>query len=313
MNIQILCLCAFLLFAEAIGKAINVEPMVKARFGQTKPYNDLCPHSSAAGCGPVAIAQILNYYKQPAHGAGKVTYVNPENGETISENLDEYHFDWSKILNKYTPGDYTDAEALAVAKLVYACGVAMNVSYGLSTSTNNKNRMVYNLQRHMYMSPKSRYLNREYYSTPEWLEILNSQLAEGHPVFYRGTTHSNNSTVGHMFVIDGVNDSGLYHANWEQYGNGDKYTNINVLNQGAEDGLPGGKNTCYNFKQAMIINCFPVDDYAITPLQWCDMTEPITINDDATVNTIEIRTGQNFKLRTKITNCADDTCSVSYK
>lgn len=313
MNWQIISLGATLLSACALGYARSVEPMVKACFDQEAPFNNMCPHSSAAGCGPVAVAQILSFYRQPAHGAGTVSYVNSKSGETISENLGEFYFDWSRILDRYTTGSYTEAQAMAVARLVYACGVAMNVSYGSSTSTGNKHLMVYNLQHHLYMSPESRYLNREYYSTPEWIEILNSQLAEGHPVFYRGTTHYNNQEIGHMFVIDGVNDAGLYHANWGHGGDGDKFTDLNVLNQGVADGLPGGKNVCYNFKQAMMINCYPVDDLSATPLQWCEMTEPITLNDDALVNKIVVKTGQDFKLGTKITSCAAETSSVSYK
>ncbi len=314
MNTKLLCLCALSLFLTVTAYSQEVAPMVKANFSQSEPFNDLCPHSAAAGCGPVAIAEILSYYKSPEHGIGTVTYVNTKNDETISENLDDFYFDWDNILDNYVLGEYTDTEALSVAKLVYSCGVTMNVTYGLSTSTTNKHRMVYNLQHHLFISPESRYLNREHYSTAEWIEMLNSQLTSGHPVFYRGTnTHSDNSEVGHMFVIDGVNESGLYHANWGHGGKGNKFTDLNVLNQGAEDGLPGGKNVCYNFKQAMMINCYPVDDVSELPLQWCDLMIPITLNDDETVNQVKVKLGQSFKLGTKVTNCASDACDVNYK
>lgn len=314
MNTKLLYLCALSLFSASTAYAQEVYPMVKANFAQSEPFNNLCPNSSAAGCGPVAIAEILSYYKQPAHGIGTVTYVNKKNEETISENLDDFYFDWDNILDNYIWGHYTDTEALSVAKLVYSCGVTMNVSYGLTTSTNNKHRMMYNLQHHLFISPESRYINREYYSTTEWIEMLNSQLSSGHPVFYRGTnTNSDNSEIGHMFVIDGVNESGLYHANWGHGGEGNKFTDLNVLNQGAEDGLPGGKNVCYNFKQAMVINCYPVDNVSDLPLQWCELMIPITLNDNETINQIKVKLGQSFKLGTTIVNCSNDTCSVSYK
>lgn len=313
MRFQVICLCMLSLFTHTLIRAQNVEPMIEACFDQSPPFNDLCPHSSAAGCGPVAVAQILSYYKYPAHGIGTVKYVNTEYGDTITENLEELYFDWSDIINEYVPGNYTEREASAVARLIYACGVTMNVAYGLSSSTKNKYRMVYNLQHHMLMSPESRYLNREYYSTPEWIELLNSQLRSGHPVFYRGTAIYKNSPVSHMFVIDGVNEAGLYHVNWGHGGIGNKYADLNVLNQGAEEGLPGGKNVCYNFKQAMMVNCYPVEELKDTPVQWCDLTESITINDDPILNGIEVGTGQPFKLSTSIANCAADTCMVNYK
>ena len=54
--------------------AQEVAPMLTTKYSQTAPYNNSCPEKSAAGCGPVAIAQILTKYKQPVHGYGTVSY-----------------------------------------------------------------------------------------------------------------------------------------------------------------------------------------------------------------------------------------------
>lgn len=53
--------------------------------------------------------------------------------------------------------------------------------------------------------------------------MLNGNLSEGHPVFYRGSWKFKGGNVGHMFVIDGRDDDGNYHVNFGHGGRQDKY------------------------------------------------------------------------------------------
>lgn len=297
-----------------MGYGEDIPYMVKADFDQNYPFNKFCPDLDAAGCGPVAIAEILSYYKSPPKGRGSVSYENPKNpGQLITADLDNMPFDWDNILNQYNANEYTGLQADAVANLIYACGAAMRVAYGPSTSTQNKNQLVYCLQHNLCMSPDSRYLNRQYYSTSDWIEILNKQLRLGYPVFYRGSKIYDGSESGHMFVIDGMNEKGLYHANWGHGGYGNKYTDLDILNQGNANALPGGRWTCYNFKQAMMINCYPTPEIEKYPLQWCDLYEPIRINDDDNINEITIVSDQTFSLNTRVVNCSEEAMSVNCK
>lgn len=64
---------ATLLSGNMAVSAQEVAPMLTTEYSQTSPYNNACPDNSAAGCGPVAIAQILIKYKQPTHGYGCVS------------------------------------------------------------------------------------------------------------------------------------------------------------------------------------------------------------------------------------------------
>ncbi|WP_207154212.1 C10 family peptidase [Prevotella herbatica] len=59
-------LIIFLLLATIHIHAQDVAPMIQTNWGQGNPYNSLCPLDCAgnrtlAGCGPVAMAQVLNY------------------------------------------------------------------------------------------------------------------------------------------------------------------------------------------------------------------------------------------------------------
>lgn len=52
----------------------SMEPKVTVSWHQSAPFNNECPNGSAAGCGAIAVAQILNCSKMPTHGYGWATY-----------------------------------------------------------------------------------------------------------------------------------------------------------------------------------------------------------------------------------------------
>lgn len=299
----------FLLFAGAIStKALSVEPMVTAKYNQNAPYNNSCPDGTVAGCGPVAIAQILSMYKEPAHGYGYTMYTNGDH--TIEMDFSSMVFDWDNMLDEYRSGAYSGSQAKAVADLIYACGAAMYANYGTSTSITNYARMLYGLQHYLHLSVDSRYLRRKFYSTAEWIEMLNKQLREGHPVFYRGTWFFNDSRSDHMFVIDGINEQEEYHVNFGHGGNHDKYAGINVINQSGT--YPGGRGVCYNASQAMVVNCYPTPDYYDYPLQRCVSEETIILNNDLTINSVTVNLGETFTLSCRLRNYCAEKATVNY-
>lgn len=109
----------------------SVKPMVTASWKQTSPFNDECPDGAVAGCGAVAVAQIMNYYKMPAHGFGRATY------ENVDVDFDKRKIDWTNIRDSYAPGEYTDAEGMAVASLIHQVGAAMKMKYASASTSRN--------------------------------------------------------------------------------------------------------------------------------------------------------------------------------
>lgn len=306
--ITFLLLGALIAAGQSGVAAQEVPALISSQYHQNAPYNNACPDGCAAGCGPTAIAQILKFYNAPAHGFGEASCFH--NGDTITVNLDDISFDWNNILDSYKSGQYTDSQARAIADLVYACGAAMGVKYGSSTSVINHANMLYGLQHNLHISPDSRYLHRKHYSTAEWIELLNDQLRQGHPVFYRGSYYFNPEPVGHMFVIDGLDAEGRYHVNFGHGGSGDKFADINVLNQSGE--FPGGRGVCYNASQAMVINCFPTPDCDLYPLQASISEEPIILNDDLTLKEITIPLGDSFTLSCRLRNYSKEKCHIQF-
>lgn len=286
----------------------QVNPLLKAKYSQKSPYNDACPDGAAAGCGPVAIAQIMNMYKLPSHGFGMTSYTSGNYDITVD--FSHVTFDWENILDEYKSGAYTETEAKAVADLVYACGAAMHATYGTATSVGNYARMLYGLQHYLHFSKDCRYLRRKFYSTAEWIEILNQQLSESHPVLYRGTWFFNDSRADHMFVIDGMDAQGAYHVNFGHAGSGDKFTNLNVINQSGS--YPGGRGVCYNASQAMVINCYPTPEQENYPSQSCILEDYVVLNNDETANSTSVKLGETFTLSCRLRNCSAEKATINY-
>ena len=264
----------------------SVEQMVTASWRQTAPFNDECPDGSAAGCGAIAVAQILNYYKMPAHGFGRATY------EDVDVDFDSRMIDWTNIRDTYNQGEYSESEGKAVASLVYQVGAAMKMKYSSSSSPHNFPSMMWGLQHHLHFSPMSRYRHRRYYSTAEWIEMLDDELQSGHPVFYRGDhTSPESGVVGHMYVIDGKNKDGLYHFNFgHDNKQQDKYADLSIINQ-RNAAWAGSNSVSYHHRQAMVTDFYPVDgltdnDFDKTALVLCS---PIVLGGQPYATTIEVQ------------------------
>ena len=288
--------------------AQDIPVLVDAKFNQDAPYNNSCPDGTVTGCGPTAVAEILTRYKMPAHGFGIAPLVFDE--DTITVDMNAIEFDWNNILDEYKDDEYSESQAKAIADLMYACGVAMNVSYGYSTSVTNYAKMLYGLQHYLHISPESRYLHRKNFSTSELIEILNGQLRSGYPVFYRGTWFYSGSRADHMFVVDGLDADGLYHVNFGHGGVNDKYCDINVINQSGS--FPGNRGVCYNASQAMTINLFPTPDFMDYPMQASVSEEPIILNGDVYIESAQIPLSDSFTLSCRLRNCCSEKVTVTY-
>ena len=232
----------------------RVEPMLTTSWHQKTPFNNECPSGSAAGCGAIAVAQIMNYYKMPAHGFGHVVYDN------VDVDFEARSFDWANIRDRYPAGGYSSTEAQAVASLVFQVGAAMKMKYDTSSSTRNYASMMWGLQHYLHFSPKSRYRHRRYYSTAEWIEMLDNELESGRPVFYRGDhTAPGNPIAGHIYVIDGRDSEGHYHVNFgHDRAREDKFADLNYLNQGV-GAWAGTGSVSYHHRQAMVTDFYPVE------------------------------------------------------
>ena len=219
----------------------QVGPLMTTLWDQGEPYNLLLPQSiyggqCITGCVATAMAQVLNYHQVPVSGLGSRTIYYPHGNTTgtpVTADFGEHVYDWANMLDVYTPGSYTDEEAMAVAVLMRDCGVAADMEYGGSNSTENgsgaySTDAAAGLRTYFGLSD-AECLERDNYSESAWMDIVYNELSENGPVYYGGQS---GWSGGHAFVIHGYRADGKVYVNWGWSGDDDGYYDIALLNPG---------------------------------------------------------------------------------
>jgi len=172
-------------------------------------------------------------------------------------------YDWDNMLPQYSGSAYTAAQANAVAKLMYHCGLSFEADYGPS-STSAWCRPNVLVKYWGYDPDVIRPLYREKFSLREWTAILDAELQALRPVYYRGCSTTSGS---HAFLCDGADGNGLYHINWGWSGWSNGYFDITVLNSdysGAESATAPADG--FNYTCSMIVGIMPDNGVADAPL-----------------------------------------------
>ena len=208
----------------------SVSPLVTARWGQRYYYNTLCPNDPnwdqpcITGCVATAMAQIMHYWQWPEHGWGQHEYVwclNYVPVETLSEQFDTVYYQWNQMPDVYDSLS-TDAEIYAVSRLMYDCGVAVNMNYSFFVSgalmwVNNapwSPSAGQALRIHFRYHPMLQHVKRDYYTDSEWLDLMKAELDAGRPILYAAYAAAGASLGGHAFVADGYDEDERLHFNF---------------------------------------------------------------------------------------------------
>lgn len=215
---------------------IEIQPLVSTQWGQATPYNDLCPmlndQHTLAGCVATATAQIMKYWQWPVQGQG---YGTAEcNGNVVHGTL-EHAYQWNAMLNTTLENYQSQEASAAVAELLYDCGLAVNMSYGLSGSSAGTPIKAF-YANFGYIPTTLRIYRRDCVDgDEEWLDRIINELVHGRPVYYSASSSVNggNDTAGHAFVIDGCRDGNFLHVNWGWNGDCDGFYALTSLSPGS--------------------------------------------------------------------------------
>ena len=190
-----------------------VEPLLTEKWHQGCLYNSLCPAMSGPcdraelGCVAVAMGQIMHYWKYPSQGFGSHSYSNQ--GVTLSADFGSTSYDWELMPDSLTD-DSSETEIMAVATLLYHCGISVDMSYTTNGSGAHTEDVPKALVRYFSYSKRVHFEKQSNYSDEEWRILLEEELDQLRPVLYKGSS----ATSGHAFVCDGYDDDGLFHFNW---------------------------------------------------------------------------------------------------
>ena len=281
-----------------------IAPMVQTKWNQSAPFNNDCPTINGTrcvtGCVATAMAQAMKYYNYPTKGTGQSqydwSYKKPNDPKTYTESLSfnygETTFDWANMIDSYN-GTYTDQQAAAVANLMYACGVSVEMSYSTGSSGAISRNMVNALVNYFGYSNSAQYCQRNYYTLDDWETLIYDNLNNYGPVLYGGQSN----TGGHEFICDGYSN-GYFHFNWGWGGTSDGYFVLTALNP-SDQGI-GGSTGGYNFSQDIIIK-LSTDNTSQNAL------ERMYLNADLTVVDQTSTLGSYFQYKTGIFNGSNFT------
>lgn len=260
--------------AKALRSSGYQQPTVAPLLGsiqwnQMTPYNNMCPKyngtdRSVTGCVATAMAQVMKYYRYPKTLRTDIpAYVTKKYGIAIGRINKGEIYDWDNMLPQYAsyePLNYTDAQAAAVAKLLYHCGVACEMDYGPSSGANVTPAILSTY--FGYDSDLMQNVNRDVFTLAEWSQIMDKELTAKRPILYSGQS----SDGGHEFVCDGTDGNGLYHINWGWGGYQDGYFDVTILNPDKGGAGSGSAPDGYNQSCSMIIGIAPDNGKVDEPL-----------------------------------------------
>lgn len=230
-----------------------VQPLLATTWDQDWPYNYYAPACNSywtnnhcyAGCVATAMSQCMKFWNWPETGVGEHSYNTssyPGNGATLSANFGETTYQWSIMPNSVSSAN---AGGMAVALLMYHCGISVNMDYTPNGSGAQTGDAVNALIEHFRYGSCTNLKYRDDFSLTEWEDMLIESFDHGIPTIYAGQGNDG----GHAFNCDGYNDQRKFHFNWGwsgQYNN--TYYSIDALNTG---------NGSFNTYQRVILNMIP--------------------------------------------------------
>lgn len=232
----------------------EIEPILQTYWGQEEPYNDLCPVVNGvrcpSGCVATAMAQVMKHHNWPESATGSFSYKPYDVTETLSLQLDTVPLQWDKMLASYNSESAADAR-LAVARLMYAAGVAIHMEYTPYSSGGDYVTASKVLINNFGYSRSLHCINRNYYPLDQWTDIIYTELSQNRPVLYSGR----NDEGGHAFVADGYRSGDYFHINWGWNGVSNGYFLVTALNPEVQG--VGGSASGYNISQTIVVGMQP--------------------------------------------------------
>ena len=250
-----------------------VQPLLATTWNQDWPYNYYAPACQSywtnnhcyAGCVATAMSQVMKYWNWPETGVGEHSYSSSSYGGTLSANFGATTYEWSIMPNSVSSAN---AGGLAVALLMYHCGIAVDMDYAPDGSGAHTEDVGPALIEYFRYGACAHVESRDSYTKTAWEDMLIAQLDRGIPFVYAGS----DTDGGHAFNCDGYNDQRRFHFNWGWSGSyNNTYYAIDALNTG---------NGSFNSYQRAVFEIVP--DYVYDAMVPAVETMTATVADAVT-------------------------------
>ena len=246
-----------------------VGPLTTTKWNQSGFYSESCPADTAGvdgntycGCLPIAAAQLMRYYENPAPGNGSVSYNDPLYGPQ-SVDLCGQTFDWANM-----PDTLSDHNS-TLADFIYNVGKSTETHYSTSYTgtyvSKLRDALVY-----YYGFDSSM---KSYYGTDasRYSSVLKEEFDEGRVVFLSGWTIDSlyYADIGHTWVADGYGYSNVgaeyMHFNWGWGGSNNGWFLDTPGFWVPHETNPEQANVSYYWYRYTLYNIFPAGEDCQSP------------------------------------------------
>lgn len=261
----------------------DVKPMMSFSWNQSYPYNYYCPQGCLAGCGPLAMAQMMAFHKYPNNLPALEAYTD-KNGN----NLDALQANYV---------DYDNLSSTDAAILVRYCGQEIQASYSPQYTSSDATTIPSALVRKFGFDEGACNAYRSAYNSQEWDDLLYKELSEGRPFILAGQVGDDQHN-GHIFICHGYSQ-GYYAVNWGWGGELNGWYAMDAMSTA---------NGNFSSDQMAVIGIRPnaggTHDYPSFSMSRIEVTSPLTVNRGSAAeafNNIKIE----WKLRNSLLDPAD--------
>ena len=281
---------------------VVVEPLVQTKWDQGAPFNMYAPGGCPTGCVATAMAQLMKYWEWPVTGTGEHSYNAMGYGEQYA-NFGATTYDWDNMIESYNNGA-TQEQKVAVATLMYHCGVAVDMMYAPDGSGAYSPDVPVAINNYFSYSEHATYIGRSV-SYNDWITLLKTNIDQNIPLYYSGQS----SDGGHAFICDGYDVDDLFHFNYGWGGSGGGF----LLIDGENFEYSGSQAIVYDFIPDHVYNQMPKapenlsvsidsDVSRIGHLSWTNPTE--TMSGEALTGLDKVIVKRNGFIVQEITNVA---------
>ncbi len=262
----------------------SAGPLLQTAWDQNQYYNEQCPADpnapwyagghAFAGCVATAMAQVMKYHNYPAQGFGSHSYSHSAYG-TLSADFGNTYYDWAAMPNSISSSNYE------IAKLIYHCGVSVNMDFGTDGSSGSSSVAANSLKKYFKYDDSVFYAQKSDYTAADWINMLKSNLDAGQPVIYGGE----GATGGHAFVCDGYQNTDYFHFNMGWSNAGDGYFYLGSITPQTGSGtynFTSGQDAVFNIRPSVKPNLsFPYYqgfETGAVPAEWSTSGNRVSIS-----------------------------------
>lgn len=250
--------------APTLKSGAAIAPLVPCTWSQNNPFNILFPYVSAGkhaavGCVATAMAQVMYYWKWPAHPSKLIPGYTSSSLKIEMPALPPVDFNWDAMQNTYQTTDTSSVEALAASQLSLYCAQAVQMDFKASSSGATTTQIPMYLAEYFDYKGSAHALSRINYTSQEWADTIYRELSEGRPVIFSGSKNPG----GHAFICDGYDGNGMFHFNWGWNGDSNGFFLLNILNPEIQGTGSANGEYGYIYSQAILVGVEPGEAYNI--------------------------------------------------